>query len=101
MRGSAAAGVGVEVGHRRGATEREGAVMIEPSGRSNRWRAVIVVLGCALVAAGAIAGAAEGRKPDATIELDEGSVGAAPWFSWEKGWLVYRGDRHPFRISGL
>lgn len=75
--------------------------MIEPSGRSNRWRAVVVVLGCALVAAGAIAGAAEGDKPDATIEFGEGSVGAGTGYSWEKGWLVYRGDRHPFRISGL
>lgn len=75
--------------------------MIEPDGRSNRWRAVVVlVLGCALVAAGAIAVAAEGRKPDATIEFDEGSVNAGT-YSWEKGWLVYRGDRHPFRISGL
>lgn len=75
--------------------------MIEPIGRSNRWRAVVVVLGGALVAAGAIAGAVEGAKPDATIEFVEGSVGAGSVFSWEKGWLVYRGDRHPFRISGL
>jgi hypothetical protein len=75
--------------------------MIEPSGRSNRWRTVVVVLGCALVAAGAIAVAAEGRKPDATIEFEEGSVAAGTGYSWEKGWLVYRGDRHPFRISGL
>lgn len=75
--------------------------MIELSGRRNRWRAVVVVLGCALVAAGAIAGAAEGSKPDATIEFVEASVGAGTGYSWEKGWLVYRGDRHPFRISGL
>jgi hypothetical protein len=75
--------------------------MIEPSGRGNLWRVVVVVMGCALVAAGAVAVAAEGRKPDATIEFGEGSVAAGTGYTFEKGWLVYRGDRHPFRISGL
>jgi len=76
--------------------------MIEPSGRGNRWRAVGAVMGCALVAAGAVAAAAaEGRKPDATIEFGEGSIAAGTGYTFEKGWLAYRGDRRPFRISGL
>jgi hypothetical protein len=75
--------------------------MIEPIGRANWWRAVVVVMGCALVAAGAVAVAAEERKPEATIEFGEGSVAAGTGYTFEKGWLVYRGDRHPFRISGL
>ena len=75
--------------------------MVEPICRGKRWRAVVMVMGCALIAAGAVAVAAEARNPDATIEFGEGSVAAGTGYTFEKGWLVYRGDRHPFRISGL
>jgi hypothetical protein len=75
--------------------------MIDRSGRSIWWRTAVVALGCTLMAAGGLAGAAEGRKPDATIEFSEASVAVGVGYSWGKGVLVYRGDRHPFRINGL
>src|SRR5262245_49619145 len=41
------------------------------------------------------------RKPDATLELSEGSVAVGIGFSWGKGTLVYQGKRYPLKVDGL
>ena len=45
--------------------------------------------------------AAQGRKPDATLTLSEGSVAAGIGFSWGKGTLSYQGKTHPVKVEGL
>ena len=41
------------------------------------------------------------RKPDATLELSEGSVAVGIGFSWGKGTLVFQGQRYPLKVDGL
>jgi len=44
---------------------------------------------------------AKGKKIDATINLDVGSVAAGIGWSWGGGVMVYEGVEHHFDISGL
>ncbi len=65
----------------------------------------IVVAALALAGAIALArtapGAEKADKPDATIELEEGSVALGIGYSWGKGVLTYKGKRYPFKITGF
>jgi len=45
--------------------------------------------------------AAQAQKPDATIELSEGSVAIGIGFSWGKGTLTYQGKKYPVKVEGL
>ena len=62
----------------------------------------------AWVAGGAMVGLLVGsavaqgaKKPDATLKLSEGSVGAGIGWSWGKGVLTYKGKTYPFKVEGL
>jgi hypothetical protein len=44
---------------------------------------------------------AQGKKPDATLTLSDGSVAAGIGFSWGKGTLSYRGRTYPVAVEGL
>jgi hypothetical protein len=44
---------------------------------------------------------AQSKKPDATVELTEGSVAAGIGFSWGKGSLTYQGKKYPVKVTGL
>jgi hypothetical protein len=44
---------------------------------------------------------AQGKKPDATLTLSEGSVGVGIGYSWGKGTLTYKGESYPFKVEGL
>jgi hypothetical protein len=44
---------------------------------------------------------AQGKKPDATLTLSEGSVGVGIGYSWGKGTLTYKGKSYPFKVEGL
>jgi hypothetical protein len=65
------------------------------------WRTSVAAFGVVLVLAGVAAAAEKSGRPDATIELKEGSVGVGVGYSWGKGVLVYKGKRYRFKISGL
>ena len=54
---------------------------------------VAVLLGSAV--------AQDGKKPDATIRLSEGSVAAGIGWSWGKGTLTYKGKSYPLKVEGL
>jgi hypothetical protein len=41
------------------------------------------------------------EAPDATIELTGGSVAVGVGYSWGEGTVVYKGETHKFKISGL
>jgi hypothetical protein len=63
------------------------------------WSALAAA--CLSMLATAAWAADESGKPDGTIEFSEGSAGIGVGFSWGSGVLVYKGKRHPFKISGL
>ena len=44
---------------------------------------------------------AQSKKPDATVELSEGSVAAGIGFTWGKGTLTYKGQKFPVKVEGL
>ena len=56
---------------------------------------------CLSVWGTAATAAEEAKKPDATLELKEGSVAAGIGFTWGSGVLQYQGKAHPFKIDGL
>ena len=60
-----------------------------------------MALVCALALPAATALAKETRKPDATFELTEGSVGVGIGYSWGGGTLTYKGNKHKFKVTGL
>ena len=60
----------------------------------------LVALTGLLAVAGGLVGAQD-RKPDATLELSEGSVAAGIGFSWGKGTLTYQGKQYPVKVEGL
>src|SRR5262245_45628125 len=45
--------------------------------------------------------AAQGKKPDATVTLAEGSVAVGIGYSWGKGQLKYKGKTYPIKVEGL
>jgi len=49
---------------------------------------------------GGFAGAQD-KKPDAVVELSEGSVALGIGFSWGKGTLTYKGTTYPLKVQGL
>ena len=51
--------------------------------------------------AGAGLAEAQGKTPDATVELSEGTVAAGIGFSWGKGTLTYKGKKYPVKVEGL
>ena len=44
---------------------------------------------------------AQAKKPDATLELSEGTVAVGIGFSWGKGTLTYQGKKYPVKVEGL
>jgi hypothetical protein len=64
-------------------------------------RLVIGLVGVgSLVAVLAGLAVAEGRKPDATLNLSGGSVAAGIGFSWANGTLSYNGQTYPVKVEG-
>jgi len=45
--------------------------------------------------------AAQDKKPDAIVELSEGSVAVGIGYSWGKGTLTYQGKKYPVKVEGL
>ena len=45
--------------------------------------------------------AADDKKPDGTVRIQEGTAAVGIGWSWGKGQLSYMGKTHPFKISGL
>ena len=48
-----------------------------------------------------VAGPAQDKKPDATIELSEGQVAVGIGYSWGGGTLTYKGKKHKVGVEGL
>jgi len=44
---------------------------------------------------------AQARKPDATLQLSEGTVAVGIGFSWGKGTLSFQGKTYPVKVDGL
>ena len=44
---------------------------------------------------------AQPKKPDATLTLTEGSVGAGIGYTWGKGRLSYKGKTYAIKVDGL
>ena|SRR5215475_8089078 len=61
----------------------------------------LMVLGALGWLAGGFVGAQEKKKPDATLELSEGSVAVGIGWSWGKGTLTYKGKKYPVKVDGL
>lgn len=60
----------------------------------------LVAVGGLVSLIGGLAGA-QSKKPDATVELTEGSVAAGIGFTWGKGSLTYQGKKYPVKVAGL
>jgi hypothetical protein len=60
---------------------------------------VVAVGGLVAMLAGLAA--AQGKKPDATLSLSEGSVAVGVGFSWGRGTLSYEGKTYPVKVEGL
>ncbi|HXJ80308.1 MAG TPA: DUF1134 domain-containing protein [Candidatus Methylomirabilis sp.] len=60
----------------------------------------LVAVGGLVSLIGGLAGA-QSKKPDATVELTEGSVAAGIGFTWGKGSLTYQGKKYPVKVEGL
>ena len=44
---------------------------------------------------------AQAKKPDATLQLSEGTVAVGIGWSWGKGTLTYKGKKYPVKVDGL
>ena len=44
---------------------------------------------------------AQAKKPDATLQLSEGTVAIGIGYSWGKGTLTYKGKNYPVKVDGL
>lgn len=65
-------------------------------------RLVIGLVGVgSLVAVLAGLAVAQGSKPDASLQLSDGSVAAGIGFTWGKGTLSYKGKTYPVKVDGL
>jgi len=58
---------------------------------------VLIVLGL-LSASGAIS---QGKPPDGTVQLSQGSVAAGIGYTWGGGTLEFQGSKYPLRVKGL
>lgn len=65
-----------------------------------RALAVLVAVTVAIAAA-PVTAKDDGGKPDATIELEEGSGGIGIGYTWGRGTLTYEGKKYPITISGF
>jgi hypothetical protein len=61
---------------------------------------MLVAVGTLVALVGGLAGA-QSKKPDATLDLSEGSVAVGIGFSWGKGTLTYMGKKYPVKVEGL
>ncbi len=67
----------------------------------------VTSIACALLSGAALAdSAAQGGTvisgaPDATVELSGGAIAAGVGFEWGHGDIVYQGQKHHFKLSGL
>jgi hypothetical protein len=65
-------------------------------------RMIVGLMVAAMMAAGPVwAADPDPGKPDATIELEEGSVGLGIGYTWGKGTLHYGGKRYPITLKGI
>ncbi len=67
-------------------------------------RRLITRIALAGIVFGLLAGStlqAEDKKPDATLQMHEGSAAVGIGWSWGRGELNYMGQVHHFKISGL
>jgi len=62
---------------------------------------ISLVVVATLVSAVAGFAGAQAKKPDATVELTEGSVAVGIGWSWGKGTLIYKGKKYPVKVDGL
>jgi hypothetical protein len=68
----------------------------------------ISMLACALIATAAFAEDTATdqttnptEKPDATLNLTGGSIAVGIGYVWGGGALLYKGEKHPFKLSGV
>jgi len=68
----------------------------------------ISILACALLAGAAFADdsptsptTSPTDAPDATVDISGGTFAAGIGFVWGHGELIYRGTKHPFKLSGV
>ena len=66
-----------------------------------RFAMMVAALVAAMTAAPAFAADDDSGKPDATIELEEGSGGIGIGYVWGKGKLHYKGKTYPITIKGF
>lgn len=65
-------------------------------------RMIIGSIVAVMMAAGPLwAAEDESGKPDATIQLEEGSVGLGIGYTWGKGTLHFGGKRYPITLKGI
>jgi hypothetical protein len=64
-------------------------------------RLTAAALAAMYLATAPMTGFAANERPDATIDLSEGSVGVGVGFSWGKGTLHYQGRSIPVSVKGL
>lgn len=58
-------------------------------------------LGWAIILATTTTQAEDPGQPAGTIELREASVAVGVGYTWGDGVLIYKGKRHPFKLTGL
>jgi hypothetical protein len=68
----------------------------------------VSVLACALLAGAALADNSQSNptpgatdEPAATVDFTGGSFAAGIGFVWGHGDLIYKGSKHPFKLSGI
>lgn len=64
-------------------------------------RAIVFIAAALVVCLSGLASGAEGRKPDATVKLSEGTVAVGIGWSWGHGTLTYKGKDYKFKVEGL
>ena len=67
----------------------------------------VTLMACALFSGAASAGDSDAApsgssaEPDATVELSGGAIAAGIGYQWGHGDIVYQGEKHHFKLSGL
>lgn len=67
----------------------------------------ITMVACALFSGATLAedssqqSSGSGAEPDATVELSGGAIAAGIGYEWGHGDVVYQGQKHHFKLSGL